>query len=90
MPEDCRTTETCISVGYNKLLSLILNIYTITVNVLIWYLYSKTNQTHNISSLFYFDNNTLHVSDGFSVHHQESKTVHTTSVICHIGSVAAC
>jgi len=33
--------------------------------------------------------NTLHVSDGFSVHHQESKTVHTASGICHTGSVAA-
>jgi len=30
---------------------------------------------HNISNLFYFGNNTLHVSDGLSVHHQESKTV---------------
>ena len=28
-------------------------------------------------------NITLHVSDGFSVHHQESKTVHTASGICH-------
>jgi hypothetical protein len=26
--------------------------------------------------------NTLHVSDGLSVHHQESKTAHTTSGIC--------
>jgi len=32
----------------------------------------------------------LHVSDGPSVHHQESKTVHTASGICHTGSVAAC
>jgi len=27
---------------------------------------------------------------GLSVYHQESKTVHTTSGICHTGSVAAC
>ena len=55
------------------------------------YFYSKTNQMHNISNLFYFGNNTLHVSDGLSVHHQEStrKTVHTASGICHTGSVAA-
>ena len=33
---------------------------------------------------------TLHVSDGLSVHHEESKTVHTASGICHTGSVAAC
>jgi hypothetical protein len=35
---------------------------------------------HNISNLFYFWNNTLHVSAGLSVHHQEIKTVHTASV----------
>jgi hypothetical protein len=28
---------------------------------------------------------TLHVSDSFSVHHQESSTVHTAIGICHIG-----
>ena len=53
------------------------------------YFYSRTNQMHNISNLFYFGT-TLHVSDGLSVHHQESKTVHTASGICHTGSVAAC
>jgi hypothetical protein len=37
-----------------------------------------------------FRNSTLHVSDGLSVHHQESKTVHTASGICHTGSAAAC
>ena len=47
---------------------------------------------HNMSYLFYFGNNTLHVSDGLSFHHQESKTVHTASGIrvCHTGSVAVC
>jgi len=39
---------------------------------------------HNISNLFYFGNNTL------SVHHKESKTVHTALGICHKGSVVAC
>ena len=29
---------------------------------------------------------TLHVSDGLSVHHQESKTVHTASGICQTDS----
>ena len=33
-------------------------------------------------------NNTLDVSDSLSVHHQESKTVHTASY--HTASVAAC
>jgi hypothetical protein len=28
---------------------------------------------------------TLHVSDGLPVHHQEFKTVHTASGICHTG-----
>jgi len=30
-------------------------------------------------------NRTLHVSDSFSVHHQESSTVHTAVGICHTG-----
>jgi hypothetical protein len=54
------------------------------------YFYSKINQMHNISNLFYYGNNTLHVLDGLAVHQQESKTVHTASGICHTGSVAAC
>ena len=39
---------------------------------------------------FILEKKTLHISDGLSVHHQESKTVHTVSGICHTGSVAAC
>jgi hypothetical protein len=50
---------------------------------------SKTNQKHNISNLFYFGT-ALYVSDGLSVHHQESKTVHTASGTCHTGYAAAC
>jgi hypothetical protein len=50
--------------------------------------YSKTNQIHNFSNLFYFG--TIHVLDGLSVHYQESKTVHTASGICHTCSVADC
>ena len=34
MPEDGHITETCSSVGYNKLLSLTVSIYIVTVNVL--------------------------------------------------------
>jgi len=44
------------------------------------YFYSKTNQMHSFSSLL---NITLHVPDGLSVHHQEFKTVHTASGMCH-------
>ena len=51
------------------------------------YFYNKSNEMHNFSSLL---NITLHVSDGFSVHHQEFKTVHTASGICRTGSLTAC
>jgi hypothetical protein len=51
------------------------------------YFYSKTNQTHNFSSLL---NINLHVSDGLSVHHQEFKTMHTASGICHTGLLTVC
>jgi len=33
---------------------------------------------------------TLHVSDGLCIHHQEFKTVHTASGICHTGYLTAC
>jgi hypothetical protein len=46
--------------------------------------------TSSIFKFILFWNNTLHVSDGLSDHHQESKTVHTASGIHHTGSVAAC
>ena len=50
------------------------------------YFYSKTNKMHNFLSLL---NITIHVSDGTSVHHQESVTVHTATGICHAGSLTA-
>jgi hypothetical protein len=34
-----------------------------------------------------FWDNTLHVSEGLSVHHQEFKTVHTATGICQTGTV---
>ena len=52
--------------------------------------YSKTNQMHQFLKFILFCSSTQHVSDSLSVHHQESKTVHTASGICHTGSVAAC
>jgi hypothetical protein len=33
---------------------------------------AKTNKMHNISQFILFWNNTVHVSDGLSAHHQES------------------
>jgi hypothetical protein len=54
------------------------------------YFYSKTNEMHQFLKFILFCSGTLHVSNGLSVHHQESKTVHTASGICHPGSMAAC
>jgi hypothetical protein len=48
--------------------------------------YSKTNQMHQFLKFILFCSRTLHVSDGLSVHHQESKTVHTASGICQTDS----
>ena len=41
--------------------------------------------TRCTNSQIYFWNRTLHVLDRFSVHHQESSTVHTAIGICHTG-----
>jgi len=37
---------------------------------------------HQFLKFLLFCSSTLHVSDGLSVHHQESKTVHTASGVC--------
>jgi len=37
---------------------------------------------HECIKFIVFWNDTLHVSDGLSVHHQEFKTVHTATGIC--------
>jgi len=42
----------------------------------------KPTRCTNVSKLFYFWNDTLHVSEGLSVHQQEFKTVHTARGIC--------
>jgi len=46
------------------------------------YFCSKTNQMHQCIKFVLFWNDTLHVSDGLSVHHQVFKTVHTATGIC--------
>ena len=47
----------------------------------VWWLISyKKNQLDALVSLIYFWNETLHVSDSSSVHHQEFFTVHTAMV----------
>jgi hypothetical protein len=49
-----------------------------------WYiLIIKTDEMHYFSNLFRYI--TLHVLDRFTVHHQESSTVHTATGICHTG-----
>ena len=47
-----------------------------------FYFYSKTTYMHQCINFILFWNDTLHVSDGPSVHHQELKTVHTITGIC--------
>jgi hypothetical protein len=44
--------------------------------------YSTTSKMHQFLKFILFCNSTLHVSDGLSVHLQESKAVHTASGIC--------
>ena len=44
--------------------------------------YRKTNDLHQFLIFISFWSSTLHVSDGLSVRHQESKTVHTATDIC--------
>jgi hypothetical protein len=43
---------------------------------------------HQFLKFILFWNNTQHVSDGLSVHHQEFKTVHTATGICQTGTAA--
>ena len=47
------------------------------------YCCNKTNETHYFTNLFWY--RTLHVSDRFTVHHQESSTVYKAIGICHTG-----
>ena len=48
--------------------------------------YSKTNEMHQFLKFILFCSSTLHVSDGLSAHHQESKTVHTAPGVCQTDS----
>jgi len=41
---------------------------------------------HQCVKFISFGNDTLHVSDGLPVHHQEFKTVHTATGICQTGT----
>ena len=48
----------------------------------------KPTRCNNFSNLFW--NETLHVSDSSSVHHQEFFTVHIAIGVCHTGLLTAC
>jgi len=48
-------------------------------------IFLQQNQRDSLISQIYFWNRTLHVSDSFSVHQQESSTVHTAIGVCHRG-----
>jgi len=50
------------------------------------FFYSKTNRMHQFLKFILFCSSTLRVSDGLSVHHQESKTVYTGTGICQTDS----
>jgi len=41
---------------------------------------------HQCIKFILFWNDTLHVSDGLSIHHKEFETVHTATGICQIGT----
>jgi len=53
-------------------------------------IFLQQNQRDALISQIYFWIRTLHVSDSFSAHHQESSTVHTAIGICHTVMLTAC
>jgi hypothetical protein len=48
-------------------------------------IFLQQNQLDALITQIYFWNRTLHVSDSFSVHQQESSKTHTEMGICHTG-----
>ena len=52
------------------------------------YSFKYTNKMQRYT-IFFITVNVLHVSDGFSAHHQEFNTVHTASSICQACLLAA-
>ena len=77
------------SLKFYENLCIILNMIKLENLMFIWpciviYFYSKTNQMHQFLKFILFWNNTLHVSDGLSVHHQQLKTVHIPVAVCTV------
>ena len=56
----------------------------VSAGIRVDYFYSKTNYMHQCIKFILFWNDTPHVSDGLSVHHQDFKTVHSATGICQI------
>jgi len=80
--QNCNTCCTCTvihSSGQTRVCSMI---WSVPHEVFTTYFHSKTYQMHQFLKFILFWNNTLHVSDGLYVHHQEFKTVHTGTSIC--------
>ena len=63
--------------AFKLIISYILGCYSMQVQISIVQPPGRTE----VSNIFTWSN-TLHVSDGLSVHHQEFKTVHTATGIC--------
>ena len=55
-----------------------------------YYKFAEYNQQDATLHRFLFMWNALHVSDGFSVHHQELKTAHTASGTCQTNTATCC
>jgi hypothetical protein len=82
----CKTVSLSVCLAFSF---LILKFVWHSEDCALWYiLIIKPTRFTNFWNLFW--NRTVHVSDSFSVHHQESSTVHTAIVhtaigICHTG-----
>jgi len=57
---------------------------------IVMYFYRKPNQMHKRIKFILFWNDTVHVSDGLPIHHQEFKTVHTATAFVKQILLSAC
>jgi hypothetical protein len=69
---------------FAQLLKKVKKCLTFTEPCIMIYFYSKTNEMHQSRKFILFCSSILHVWDGLSVHHQETKTVYTGSGTCSI------
>jgi len=52
-------------------------------------IFAEYNQ-QDATFIYLFLSDAVHVSDGFSVHHQDLKTAHTASGICQTNTATCC